>query len=1101
MFDCSRSEISKIDERIKFILNRPVMSAFSAALSALDAVRLLSCPALENLEKYSSRCFVKRIRQQICGEDVEMETLDQQTLTRVRTWCWRFLECLVDTDLLPAHALIAIKHNLITIDRKHIEPVMDRCKISGRQIRNDLAERFDKKFISLKNNESPIPIDPKLIAHFNAEDITINGDPDGRNYHPYLLFLAIAYEFAEFKKTCDYNCSEIAFMQTIVEQFCGFGQTEISLANFIDNICDGVPVMKMEDEGVKDAGYCFNGLTDAYILDHLAAPLYTAIYTNHESEPSDSLPDSKAIAMAAKNFLEDQGIDTNVKLPLPDIAIELLSYFLLLRYESRNSGLRIFDLNDFGDASDIFKNKGFEDVLEMAEAGDCRAQFVIGKHYEKGIGALKDPHMAFQWYLKSAEGGYPIAQFNVGECYMDGSGISKNSQKAFEWYLKAAENGHQDSQIITGLCYLCGKGVQEDAQQGYHWLLNVYDRNSVKVQCQIGRWFWQGIWGKKYPQKGFEWFLKAANQGMDEAQILTGIGFLLGKGVKQDSQTALQWFLKAAEQNNDWAITLVAGCYLVGHGTAPNRKYAIEWLLKKDDMDYGSALFEIGGWYEPRGVTSHVGIAYDDEQSFEWYLKAAKQGYEFAYEKVAECYLFGKGVARDEDNAFKWVLKSAKDEKEAQYQIGVSYQNRKRLHPDFAGLAFKWFLKAAEAGNASAQKTVAQYYLHGEEVEHDETKALEWYAKSGPPDDIWWNLSNMSNSQTERSTRQINGDIRCEIAYFYHNEIGGLKGRRAAYVWFKRAIQFGSAAALEAIIKCLIFGLGVKRNESDALKCLLNWFDEDYPENNEIRWFQWLDCKPGKCSLPEAQYRIGQCYEEDMLSSAFQHHDAQDWERAFDWYLKAARHGLGSAQEIVGDRYINGVVVKRDKSKAFGWYLKAAEQGQKSAQQKVGECYLAGSGVEHNLQQALDWLCRSNLRNEGPEYNDDSEPENSIALAEAQYQIAKFYQKENNAQSDNENACHWYLAAAELGHQYAQYEVGNCYNLGKGVSKDKQKAFEWYLKAADQGHQDAQHKISDFYLHGTGVKKNENEAKKWLEKATRSSYWDLELLDEVLDET
>lgn len=62
----------------------------------------------------------------------------------------------------------------------------------------------------------------------------------------------------------------------------------------------------------------------------------------------------------------------------------------------------------------------------------------------------------------------------------------------------------------------------------------------------------------------------------------------------------------------------------------------------------------------------------------------------------------------------------------------------------------------------------------------------------------------------------------------------------------------------------------------------------------------------------------------------------QDYDKAFEWYTKAADQGLDVAQLNIGDLYENGYGVPQDYDKAFEWYKKAAEQGNQEASNRIG---------------------------------------------------------------------------------------------------------------------------------------------------------------------
>jgi TPR repeat protein len=57
---------------------------------------------------------------------------------------------------------------------------------------------------------------------------------------------------------------------------------------------------------------------------------------------------------------------------------------------------------------------------QLADQGDARAQFGIGKMYYIGQGVQRDYAQADAWYQKAADQGFDYAQFDLGVAYEDG---------------------------------------------------------------------------------------------------------------------------------------------------------------------------------------------------------------------------------------------------------------------------------------------------------------------------------------------------------------------------------------------------------------------------------------------------------------------------------------------------------------------------------------------------------------------------------------------------------------------------------------------------------------------------------------------------------
>ena len=73
-------------------------------------------------------------------------------------------------------------------------------------------------------------------------------------------------------------------------------------------------------------------------------------------------------------------------------------------------------------------------------------------------------------YLRIAEQGNAKAQYNLGKRYEDGDGFPRDYAKAVKWYRKSAEQDNAQAQGKLGNMYSAGKGVPQDDKQAYIWL-------------------------------------------------------------------------------------------------------------------------------------------------------------------------------------------------------------------------------------------------------------------------------------------------------------------------------------------------------------------------------------------------------------------------------------------------------------------------------------------------------------------------------------------------------------------------------------------------------------------------------------------------------
>lgn len=114
-----------------------------------------------------------------------------------------------------------------------------------------------------------------------------------------------------------------------------------------------------------------------------------------------------------------------------------------------------------------------------AEKGHKKAQYRLGKCYDKGYGVEEDDQLAFSWYQKSAAQGYHKGQYELGRCYRKGKGVAKDNKRAFDLFTLSAKQDNGEAQLALGECYMKGKGTTADPAKAKYWF-NKAIRNEKK---------------------------------------------------------------------------------------------------------------------------------------------------------------------------------------------------------------------------------------------------------------------------------------------------------------------------------------------------------------------------------------------------------------------------------------------------------------------------------------------------------------------------------------------------------------------------------------------------------------------------------------------
>ena len=148
------------------------------------------------------------------------------------------------------------------------------------------------------------------------------------------------------------------------------------------------------------------------------------------------------------------------------------------------------------------------------------------------------------------------------------------------------------------------------------------------------------------------------------------------------------------------------------------------------------------------------GIEFSNQENYaeevKWYRKAAEQGDAVAQFNLGLKYDNGQGVAQDYTKAVYWYTKSAEQGiAQAQFNLGLMYYNGQGVSQDYAK-AVELFTKSAEQGDATAQCNLGNIYENGTPIysktvvlnadgsmtknvigiAKDHKKAIYWYTKA-----------------------------------------------------------------------------------------------------------------------------------------------------------------------------------------------------------------------------------------------------------------------------------------------------------------------------------------------------------------------------------
>ncbi len=101
-----------------------------------------------------------------------------------------------------------------------------------------------------------------------------------------------------------------------------------------------------------------------------------------------------------------------------------------------DSAFNAYSAGDFGVARTLLK--------PLAQGGDIRAQYLLGRIYSEGEGVAKNDAEGVKWYRLAADRGDIVSQLVLGTMYVNGRGVRRSYVRAYSWFTIVSQNGDRD---------------------------------------------------------------------------------------------------------------------------------------------------------------------------------------------------------------------------------------------------------------------------------------------------------------------------------------------------------------------------------------------------------------------------------------------------------------------------------------------------------------------------------------------------------------------------------------------------------------------------------------------------------------------------------
>lgn len=435
-------------------------------------------------------------------------------------------------------------------------------------------------------------------------------------------------------------------------------------------------------------------------------------------------------------------------------------------------------------------------------------------------------------------------------------------------------------------------------------------------------------------------------------------------------------------------------------------------------------------------------------------------------------------------------------------------------------------IQSAEAGNVSAMMKLANYYAKkssgkNEDSVGDVISVEDFFKNLDAQENGNGQFKSLAYKYFLMAAETGNARAMREVAHRLYDGIGVEKNVAESDIWYKRAAEAGEPSAMRVVAfrsdndeeKFKYFKLSAELlpdglNKQDSIKqTAINFAAGRGTEKDVAKAQEWL-AKLDEQDANSARMEIAQITDETfwmeqaaqtspmaMIRMAESFVLKNDFVSALTWYKKAAAHDFPDAMSIIGDIYYIGEDgITQDFAEAFKWYSRAAKLDYNMAKIKLTLMLYRGRGVKKDLNQAfknfaeISWTKENLQKFFGPlrfnsvaRYFAAKMSENAEGCFESPAETLERYKVAGGLETVHPNE-----SARRI--PKAIYKVADAYFLGKGSQQNFSKALKFYEKTVESGdgrtpyHREAKKKVMWMYELGEGVPVDKDKAAEWREK-------------------
>ncbi|MXQ11765.1 SEL1-like repeat protein [Microvirga makkahensis] len=759
-------------------------------------------------------------------------------------------------------------------------------------------------------------------------------------------------------------------------------------------------------------------------------------------------------------------------------------YQVALRLGHGPSGLSLARLESDAAKANVFASQGLRLLFQEARQGAADAAKTLADHYRStGDNSSERLGVAFEWYRRASDLGDAEASLQLGRMRQDAGSPLYRIEEARSHFQKAANDGLMEAALVLAEDPYNGGRLGVPAGEAELWLRRALETNSpralvlaVEIRSQ------QGPEGREEAKVHLVDALKNID---NDSGVLIALGRHLRAGdlIERDMQLSLTFFDRAAGQGNATAAYEFARTVLAYPDAATDsmRKTAIERLQTLGEHGHVKAAITLGD-----ALLNGNGVDPEPEEARRWYEKAAEGGSTMALVRLGDFYSRRSGHT-DVPRALEWYRKAADANiSTAMIRLGRMYNEGQGVPQDYA-LAATWFSRAAAAGSGPAMVELSALYSRAGGPGHFNLarEALEKAVRTG---DTRASIAlaklylargeqALAEAVLKKTAESGDSEAALQIAELYLSRGADQAGlaRRWLTSVAKAAVNQDELMVRVAVLQIsdpVMVSQGAstlealaRKNNTDAMTALAQALlggtgIEPDPARAEVLLLRAIQLgNDGARFVLARAYREGNGIEKNPARAVALYREIYNDEPANTNVLLA-----------LGDAYVRGEGVPRDRTLAAQFYALAAKNGDPEGKMHLGMAYLYGGGVPRDGAEAERLLFQAG--------------ESNLMMARLQLGDAKV--SGMGVAIDPEGAFASYLRAAEAGAPEAMIEVARALRMGFGTQADPALAQSWLERAARMGSQDALYEL--YRMHAVGKNAKPREAERWLLQAAQNGH-------------